>query len=220
MVSLRDAMLFFSTYLFPIAGFPLVAYGWWRATDGSLASVALVLGVPLVLGYVVPGLGSSVLKLWRVTGPWRVGGVYAHHGFIYASKMGFVLLIAVRDPAAMRGWHVPAAVLVCAAATAFGAWWHDVHAVKAGRIEVLARDGRSLDTLLTSHEPAAFLAVGGAYAATCILAFPVLARDPAALWWLFPAGLAAVGVAASLTFLALDPGAFRRTVPRRTTHDR
>ena len=220
MVTLRDAMLFVSTYLFPVVGFPLVAYGWWRVTDGSWAAVALVLGIPLVLGYVVPGLGSGVLKLWRVTGAWRVGGLYAHHGFIYASKMGFVLLIAVRDPATLAGWGVPAAVLVCGAATAFGAWWHDVHAVKAGRIEVLARDGRSLDTLLTSHEPAAFLVVGATYAAACLLGIPLVARDPAALAWLLPAGLAAVGLAASLTFLALDPGALRKLTTRRTTHDR
>lgn len=220
MVRLREAMLFVSIYAFPLAGFPLVAWAWWRLTGGSWAGVALVLGIPLVLGYLVPAMGANLTRQWRVTGPWSVRGFYAHHGFVYASKMSFALLIAVRDPADLDGWKAPAAVLACATATAFGAWWHDVHAVKAGWTEVLQRDGRSLDTLLTSHEPAAFLAVGLAYGATCVLGLRVLAADPAALWWLFPAGLLAVMAAASLTFLALDPGAFRKTMTRRKIVDR
>lgn len=204
-----EAALFVSTWVFPIAGFPLVACGWWLVSDGSWATVALVMGVPLVFGYVVPGIGVNVMKRWRFTSGWRIGGYYAHHGFVYSSKMAFVLLLAVRDPRGLGGWGALAAVLVSAAATALGGWWHDLHAVRAGKIELLVRDGRSAESLVHAYAPATFLLLGAAYAGACVAAFPVLARDPAAIGWVFPAALAALLATGALAFLALDPGALR-----------
>ena len=41
----RSTLLFISTYLFPLVGFPLVAYAWWRVG-------VVVLGVAVVFGLV------------------------------------------------------------------------------------------------------------------------------------------------------------------------
>ena len=66
-----------------------------------------------------------------------MGAYYVHHGFVYGSRLAFVLFLVARSLAAVRSaFDVASIVLVTGAATAFGGWWHDVHAVHAGRIEV------------------------------------------------------------------------------------
>jgi hypothetical protein len=62
----RSTLLFISTYLFPLVGFPLVAYAWWRVGH-SWPFVVVVMGVPVVFGYVMPAILTGVIKRWRFT---------------------------------------------------------------------------------------------------------------------------------------------------------
>src|SRR5258708_6258731 len=104
MRQLRSAILAFSTHVFPLVGTPLLIWIWWRIAAGDWRLVALVFLVPVVFGYVVVWVASRVVKRWRMTGGWRIGGAYVHHGFIYAAKMSLVLLLAARNPSAIRNW--------------------------------------------------------------------------------------------------------------------
>jgi hypothetical protein len=200
--ALRRSLLFFSTYLFPAVGFPLLTYAWWRAS-GSWAFVSVVMGVPVVFGYLMPGIATQYVKRWRFTTGPRVGAYYVHHGFIYAAKLALVLFLVVRSPAAVRSaFDVAAIVIVAGAATAFGGWLHDVHAVRAGTIEV---DGGV--EALVEFVPASYFAMGATYASVVLAAYAILAADPGALAWVFPGGLAILCIVPSAVFLAVDPPA-------------
>ena len=83
-------MLFVSTYLFPAVGFPLVTYAWWRLSGGSWPFVLVVMGIPVLFGYLMPGIATQFVKRWRFTTGPRVGAYYVHHGFVYGSKLAFV----------------------------------------------------------------------------------------------------------------------------------
>jgi hypothetical protein len=204
--ALRNAMLFISTYLFPAIGFPLLSYLWWRSSGGSWPFVLVVMGIPLVFGYLMPGIATQYVKRWRFTSGPRVGAYYVHHGFVYASKLALVLFLVVRSLAAVRSaFDVAAIVVVAGAATAFGGWLHDVHAIAAGKIEV---DG-GVDAL-HRFAPASYFAMGATYAGVVILAYRLLADDPAAIAWVFPAGLAILCVVPTVVFLAVDPPTRRR----------
>jgi hypothetical protein len=193
-------MLFVSTYLFPAVGFPLLTYGWWRSSR-SWQFVAVVMGVPALFGYLMPGVATQVVKRWRFTTGPRVGSYYIHHGFIYGSKLAFVLFLVVRSLDSVgSAFDVAAVVLVTGAATAFGGWWHDTQAVRAGKIEVDGGIGA-----LASFAPASYFAMGATYAAVTLAAHRVLSVDGATLVWVFPAGLAAMCVVPSLVFLVVDP---------------
>jgi hypothetical protein len=197
---LRAWMLFASTYLFPLAGFPLVTYAWWR-TSGSWPFVAMVMGLPVVFGYIMPGVATHFVKRWRFTSGPRVGSYYVHHGFVYGSKLAFVLLLAVRSPATVQSaLDMIAVVLVSGAATAFGGWWHDVNAVRAGKIEV---DGGA--EALASFAPASYFAMGATYAGVVLAAHRVLTRAPGALPWIFAVGLLVLCVLPTIVFLMVDP---------------
>jgi hypothetical protein len=205
----RGALLFFSTFVFPAIGFPLIAYAWWRMT-GSAAFVATVMGLPVAFGYLMPGIAVHVAKRWRFTSGPRVGSYYVHHGFVYGAKLAFVLLLVVRSLDSIdSGLDVAAAVLVTGAATAFGGWFHDVHAVRAGRIEI---EG-GLEAL-ASFAPPSYFAMGATYAAVVLAAHRILTANPTALVWVLPAGLAVLSIVPTMAFLAVDPPA-RRTLAAR-----
>jgi|EndMetStandDraft_9_1072997.scaffolds.fasta_scaffold03141_5 hypothetical protein len=196
----RDVALFASTYLTPIVGFPLVTYAWWRTCDRQWPLVVVIMGVPLVFGYLMPGIATHVLKRWRFTSGPRLGAYYVHHGFIYAAKLALMLLFVFRSFAAIASVfdHV-AVILVAGAASAFGGWWHDVNAVRAGRIEV---DGGP-DALAT-FAPPSYFSMGATYAGVVLAARAVLVDAPGSLAWVFPAALLAMCGLPTLVFLAVD----------------
>lgn len=209
----RDSMLFVSTYLFPAVGFPLLTYAWWRSNGGSWPFVAVVMGVPVLFGYLMPGVATHVAKRWRFTTGPRVGSYYVHHGFIYGSKLALVLFLVVRSLATVASaLDVASVVVVTGAATGFGGWWHDVHAVRAGKVEI---EG-GIDAL-ASFAPASYFAMGATYAGVALGAHRVLAVDPGALAWVFPTALAVLCVVPSLVFLAVDP-LTRRALRGRLSH--
>ena len=199
----RDALLFASTYAFPAVMFPFLA--WRFAADGGWAFALVTLGVPLVFGYVMPLLGVSGLRRWRFASGPRVGGIYVHHGFIYASKLAFVLWLGLLVAPGSLG-EAAAVVLLCAGSVAFGGWWHDVHAVRAGRIVLPDADGANPDAAVTRFAPV-FWTLGATYAAFGLVAHRLLVVHARAdAWpWLFLGGLAALGVATALAFLGLAP---------------
>lgn len=209
-MSLARALLFMSTYVFPLVGFPALAYAWWVVSGGNVAFVAFVLGVPLVFGYLMPGVATNFVRRWRFTGGWRIGDYYVHHGFVYAAKMNLVLLLAFHDPSGVRGgWSALALVLLVGAATAFGGWWHDLHALRNGKVELVGADGVDPERALGTFAPGSYFAIGATFAAVSVAAWSVLSTDVRAFPWVFAAGLLALCVVPSLVFFALDPAAFR-----------
>lgn len=210
----RDALLFASTYVFPAVAFPFLA---WRflVETGSWPFTLVALGVPLVFGYAMPLLGVARFRRWSFTRGLRVGGIYVHHGFVYASKLAFVLWLGLLTEPASLAASV-AVVLLCAGAVGFGGWWHDVHAVRAGRIVLADADPAHPDAAVTKYAPLFWL-MGATYAALGLVAHRVLVLDGRAdAWpWLFVGGLVTLSVVSGLAFLALDPRP--RAAPRSST---
>lgn len=187
----RAAILDFSTYVFPIVATPLLIWIWWRMAAGEWRLVALVFFVPVVFGYLTILIASRYAKRWRMTGPWRIGGAYVHHGFIYASKLSFVLLLATRNPSAVRTWiDLTSVALLAGAATAFGGWLHDLHAIRAGRIEMIGLDAGAAEESLASFAPISYFSVGATYAVVTIVGWQYVAADPDKFIFVFAAALA------------------------------
>jgi hypothetical protein len=203
-------MLTVSTYVFPLVATPLLVWAWWRIAGGDWRLVALVLAVPLVFGYIVAWVATGVIKRWRVTSGWRIGGAHVHHGFVYASKMAFVLLLATRDPLSVRHWDFVAVVLLVGAATAFGGWLHDLHAIREGKIEFVGLDARAAEEALASFAPASYFTIGATYAAVTIWGWRIVAEHPASFPWVFVSALALLFVIPTVVLLALDPESRRR----------
>jgi len=213
----RGVLLFASTYAFPAVGFPLLS--WTFAASYGWRFALVVMGAPLAFGYLLPGIGTNVLRTWAFRGPLRVGNFYAHHGFIYASKLALVLWLVMRHPESMGALDVAAAVLVAGAAGSWGGWWHDIHAIRAGRIEIrnaAAFEGRSPEEIVSRYAPVAFFVLSATYVLLGFWAYRVLvAKGDTAAWpWLLLGAVAALCVVPTVVFIALDRSYVRaRPVP-------
>jgi len=159
-------------YLLPL---PLTAVMFllWEARTGSASFAAFTLALGLAFGYVVPGVGTNLLGLWRFTGPLRVGNYFLHHGFMYAPWLSLSLYLTWGE------WGEPgpvqAATTVVTAALVQGlvSSLHDIAGLKSGAIEIFnarAEAGRSPEAIVLAYGPFGFGLFGAAYAASCLLA--------------------------------------------------
>jgi len=201
---MRQFLLAFSTYIFPIFATPLLTWLWWKVAGGQWSLVALVMLVPLLFGYFTAFVATGVVKRWRMTTGPRIGGAYVHHGFIYASKMAFVLLLITRDPMAIRIWFDWLAVaLLAGSATAFGGWWHDLHAIRAGKIELTGLVASVAERALSTFAPPTYFAVGATYGVATIVGWQMVVEQPGLFPWVFAGAFTALAIVPSIVYFAV-----------------
>ena len=71
---------------------PLGGWLWWQHYDGNLRLAALAVLIPILFAYIVPGIGTNVLKVWEFNTRWKLGNFRPHHGFVFGSATAILLL--------------------------------------------------------------------------------------------------------------------------------
>lgn len=195
--------LFISVYIFPFLALPILIRLW--SALGGEAFMLFVLGLPLLFGYLAPGIGTNVLKMWRFRGRWTAGNYFAHHGFIYAATMGLALFLTFTPPAQNDWLTLLLNMTRNAGLLGFIGWTHDLIAIRAGMMEVYNDEwkrGAPAEVVAAQYAPLCFSLLGAAYAGIVTLGYQTLAADqnPDALWRLLPLGLVLMSAAISLPF--------------------
>jgi len=203
-MNIEKVVLFLYGKVFALLGFPLMAWLWYQ--KGGMTFAALIMGLPLVFGYVVPGIGTNILKQWRFRDSWVVGDYFIHHGFIYASGLSLGLYIGFVPNQPGNVWEIIANLLRTACVIGFVGWWHDLLAIRQGMMEVYNRawkDGAAPEVIVTQYAPLCFFLFGAIYAGIAIWGYDALVcqGNVTALWWLFPAGLALMALATTAPLL-------------------
>ncbi len=203
----EKTFLFLYGKVYPFIGFPLMTWLWYRSSGAAFAG--LVMGLPLLFGYIIPGIGTNILKKWRFRGSWVVGNYYIHHGFVYSSAMSLALYIGfVPDPAASV-WAALANIIRTACIIGFVGWWHDLISIRQGAHEVYNsawRQGAAPEVIVTQYAPLCFSLIGAAYGMIAGWGYNalVLQGNVNALWWLIPVGLVLMALA-TMSPLLTDP---------------
>ena len=179
---------------------------WYWVRMGGVAFALLVLGLPFLFGYMAPGVGTNVLKMWRFRGSWMLGNYYIHHGFIYASTLGTALCIVFFKPAAHDWLTVLGNMARGAGVMGFVGWTHDLLAIREGEMEVYNepwKHGAAPEVIASQYAPICFSLLGASYAGMITLGYQTLMlnNDLNSLWWLFLLGLMLMSAAISLPFL-------------------
>ena len=171
-------------YVAPAVLTPLAAWLWWRHYHGHAGLAAIALLVPIVHAYVVPGVGTNVLKVWEFDTRLRLGRFRPHHGFVFGSATAMLALLTVPapDPVAALG-DVLRRGLVMAAVLGVANWMYDVAAIRAGMLKVYNQpwaDGRAEVAIVNDYAPWFFGGFGFLYGAGLGLAEGLLAgtSDP------------------------------------------
>ena len=204
-MTLSKLFLTFGNKIWPFVGLPLLAWLWTES--GGPAFAVLVLGLPLLFGYIFPGIGTNLLKMWRFRDAWVVGRFFIHHGFIYAATMGTVMYFAFIPPSGSDDWLTLLGNMArCAGILGFVGWTHDLVAIRAGLMEVYNQEwrrGEPPEVIAAQYAPLSFSLLGVCYAALVTLGYQTIVLDgnPASLGWLLPLGVFVMSAAVSLPFL-------------------
>jgi hypothetical protein len=191
---MSEVLAFINRFVLALAGFPLVGWLWLRHSEGNRALAAVVMGIPLLFGYLVPGLAIAWLRLWEFRARFAIKGIQLHQGFIYGS--GLALDAYVSHHVRFDGPAVTVILssLVNGCIVAFTAWYIDLSGVKAGRIRIHnppARQGRDPEAIVAYYAPACYFTLGVSYMLAVHLAWEILHGQARSGWLWIGAAFAA-----------------------------
>lgn len=155
-------MRFFQVYqyLAPAILFPLSYWLWWERYAQSHALVLLVMSIPILFAYVVPGIGTNVLGIWEFNTRLRLGKFRPHHGFVFGSATSLIAFCCLGPHrTGTDGWEIARAGLVLGSTLAFWNWFYDIEALRAGFLVVYNRpfvDGQGAEAIATDYAPTIF----------------------------------------------------------------
>lgn len=204
-MNIEKVLLVLYGKVFALLGFPLMAWLWYQKY-GTVFTI-LILGLPLLFGYVVSGIGTNVLKMWRFRDSWVIGDYYIHHGFIYSSGLSLGLYLGFVPNLAGGPGAILMNIVRTAAIIGFVGWWHDLMAIRQGILEVHNRSwrqGATPEVIAATYAPLCFSMVGAVYAGMATWGYEVLLHqgNVNALGWLLPVGLIFMALAAMTPLLS------------------
>jgi hypothetical protein len=151
---------------------------------------------PIVFAYVVPGIGTNVLKVWEFDTRLRLGRFRPHHGFVFGNATATIAWLCHGGPV-QGGFDVLRTAFVFASVLGFWNLLYDIYALGAGILRVYNQpwaDGQGPEAIAMDYAPWFFAGFGAVYGAAIsvaeLLVMPnsLSAQDFA---WLFPLTLIA-----------------------------
>jgi hypothetical protein len=161
-------------YAAPAVLTPLAAWLWWRHYDGRAELAAIALLVPIAHAYIVPGIGTNVLRVWEFDARLRLGRFRPHHGFVFGSATAMLVLPAIGAPAAHATvYEVLLSGIIAAMVLGAANWVYDALAIRVGILKVYNQpwaDGLGAWSIASDYAPWFFGGFGLIYAAGLKLA--------------------------------------------------
>lgn len=168
-------------YVMPAVLTPLGAWLWWRHYDGNVMLAALALIVPIAHAYIVPGIGTNVLRMWEFDTRLKLGRFRPHHGFVFGSATAVLMLPTLGTPTAQPAFaDVAASALIAALVLGVANWLYDVAAIRAGILKVYNQpwaEGRGAAAIVNDYAPWFFGGFGLIHGAGLKLAEGLLLSD-------------------------------------------
>jgi hypothetical protein len=142
-------------YLAPATLTPVVAWLWWRHYDGNLALAALAVGIPILHAYIVPAIGTNLLRVWEFDTRLRLGRFRPHHGFVFGSATALLVLLVIGQPTAPpTSAGVMRTAILTAVVLGIVNWLYDWGAIRAGILKVYNQpwaDGRGAGSIAADY---------------------------------------------------------------------
>ena len=177
-------------YAVPAVLFPAGYVLWLQRFGGNHALACLVLSLPVVFGYVIPGIGTNYLKLWEFNTCVRVGRYRPHHGFVFGTAVSLFGLLC-HDPGTntVSFTGLLRAGFILGSVMAFWNWLYDTIAVKADFIRIHKPPhyhGVSTEAVIMEYAPILFGVFGFCYGIFVNLTYHYLFQlNQGHLYWPF-----------------------------------
>ncbi len=152
-------------YISPIVLTPLSFWLWWHTYEGNMMLTLIAWLIPILFAYIVPGIGTNILKVWEFNTKYRLGKFRPHHGFVFGSATSFIawlchahMAINIQDIFIMSFIFA----LVLGTLNVF----YDIKAIKVGILIVYNQpwaDGKDAKAIAMDYAPIFFGVFGFVY---------------------------------------------------------
>lgn len=151
-------------YLAPAVLTPLSFALWW-GEYGELPQVLVAWGLPILWAYLVPAVGTNVLKVWEFDVRWKLGRFRPHHGFVFGSATATLAWLVHGQPAQDLAGVLRFAVVLC---SVLGFWnlLYEIKALQIGLLKVYNQpwaDGEGSAAIALDYSPWFFGGFGFAH---------------------------------------------------------
>lgn len=170
---------------------PLSFWLWWRTYDGNIWLTLMAWLTPVIYAYVVPAVGTNLLKVWEFDTKLRLGRFRPHHGFVFGSATAMIAWL-VHAGVASAGWGVTGMASMLAGVLGLVNIVYDIRAIRAGYLHVYNQpwaEGKPPAAIVMDYAPWFFAGFGAIYGAGIGAAETLAANGAMGIVssvWLFP----------------------------------
>lgn len=179
-------------YLSPLILTPLSFWLWWQTYEENLALTLIAWLIPILFAYIVPGVGTNVLKVWEFNTRYRLGKFRPHHGFVFGSATSMLIWL-VHSTVATGLFDIFQMAFISASVLGFWNLIYDVKALKAGILLVYNQpwaDNKGEEAIAMDYAPIFFAGFGFVYGAGISIAEVLYGQKFFSTIWYLPLILA------------------------------
>jgi hypothetical protein len=154
-------------YVAPVILTPLAFVLWQREYGGNVKLTVAAVLVPVLWAYIVPGIGTNILRVWEFDTSLRLGRFRPHHGFVFGSATAMLAWLVHAAPA-HDAWDVIRSAIVLCSVIGFWNLLYEVKALQSGLLRVYNQpwaDGKGEAEIALDYAPWFFGGFGAVYGA-------------------------------------------------------
>jgi len=155
-------------YIAPAVLAPLSFWLWWRVYEGNINLTLIAWLLPILYAYIVPAVGTNILKVWEFDTKIRVGRFRPHHGFVFGSATAMITWLCHFDTA-QSGFDIIKMSFVMASVLGFWNIIYDIKAIRSGILKVYNQpwaDKKGEEAITMDYAPWFFAGFGAVYGAS------------------------------------------------------
>ncbi|HLE11406.1 MAG: hypothetical protein A2504_17305 [Bdellovibrionales bacterium RIFOXYD12_FULL_39_22] len=200
---------FLYQFIGPIIFVPVAYFLWLDYFNGNNNLAILVLVIPIITSYVIPGIGTNITKYWEFNTKFKIGGFRPHHGFVFGSALSTLSWLCTYKIPTFNLFEIIRSAFLTGMAIALINWIYDLYMIATGFVIIHNRSnflGRDPATISLEYAPTYFGLFGAVYSIIIRLTefFLVTNYTPLKYWLIFTAGLFATMIIPIGTFSAYN----------------
>jgi hypothetical protein len=152
-------------YAAPAIFTPLSFWLWWQSYHENLWLTLCAWLMPIMYAYIVPAVGTNVLKVWEFDTRFRLGRFRPHHGFVFGSATAMIAWLCHGNPA-LSLFDVFKTGFVFASVLGFWNLLYDIKALESGILRVYNQpwaNNKEAETIALDYAPWFFAGFGFMY---------------------------------------------------------
>lgn len=151
-------------YIAPAIFTPLAWWLWFRESANIQITLMAWL-LPITWAYIVPGIGTNVLKVWEFDTRYKLGKFRPHHGFVFGSATSMLAWL-VHGGSATSLTDVLRYAFILTGVLGFWNILYEIRAIEVGILKVYNQpwaDGKDAVAIALDYSPWFFGGFGAVY---------------------------------------------------------